>query len=63
MFSALFLGKHVTQQIGLATLRCGYKSSISLDKLYPKSSLDFLQNLMFKWYLNLTEDLTLKIHS
>lgn len=41
MFSISLLSKCFSEKVSL-TLRNGYKSSISLEKLYPKSSLDYL---------------------
>ena len=41
MFTFLSFGKLLTNNI-LINVRNGYKSSISLEKLYPKTSLDIL---------------------
>jgi protein subunit release factor B len=42
MFTILSFGKLVTNSMMVA-IRNSYKSSISLEKLYPKSSLDILE--------------------
>jgi hypothetical protein len=41
------LSKSLAQRV-LVTLRCTYKSSISLDKLYPQSDLNALSKPEFK---------------
>ena len=55
MFTSLIFGRVLTNKF-LYTIRNGYKSSISLDKLYPKTNLDILAKPDVKFLSNSNND-------